>query len=185
MTHSNKEDFGPEAFLRHLKAQQSCATRVFFFSPEIFSCNFNDQLSPYFHRFVTLCIYWGENTVQCLEMIDKPQWLITHYIKYSPCPHSIQLEYLTQTRFTNSLVSTEIIIPGKFPHNQWGTLIHTCPPHPQLNHDLKSMGVNICVHSMLDFSIISHTNDILWSNSQHLAPACPPVKTSWNPPLRN
>ena len=46
----SEKDFGPEAYLRHLKAQ-TCATRVFILC---YSCNFDNQLDPNFHRLVIL-----------------------------------------------------------------------------------------------------------------------------------
>ena len=41
---------------RHLKAHNLCAKGIFFL-PLLF-CNFDDQLSSNFHRFVILCICW-------------------------------------------------------------------------------------------------------------------------------
>ena len=43
------KDFRPEAFYCASESTQSCATMGFFLS--LFPCNFDDQLSPYFHRF--------------------------------------------------------------------------------------------------------------------------------------
>ena len=57
------KDFWPEAFNSYLEAHYFVQQGCFFLS--LFSCNFNDQLSPNFHRLVILCICWdtpSENT---------------------------------------------------------------------------------------------------------------------------
>ena len=51
-------------FLWHLKAHTYVQQGCFFFL-SFFSCAFDDQLSPNFHRFVILCLCWdtpSENT---------------------------------------------------------------------------------------------------------------------------
>ena len=54
LSHSNIKIFQACTSFRHLRAHQICATRVFFFL--LFSCNFYDQLSPGFPRFVSICM---------------------------------------------------------------------------------------------------------------------------------
>ena len=57
------------AFLRHLKALKICATRVFF--PSLFSCNFDDQLSPNFHRYIILCMLVYTKWEYCFLTVTK------------------------------------------------------------------------------------------------------------------
>ena len=49
----SETDFRPEVFFRHLRAYTFVHQGCFL---NLFSCNFDDQLSPTFHRFNILCI---------------------------------------------------------------------------------------------------------------------------------
>ena len=53
-------------FCRQIKAHNICATRVFLLS--LFSYNFNDQLSPKFHRFVIVHICWDTPSMRILVL---------------------------------------------------------------------------------------------------------------------
>ena len=89
------KDFRPEALYSHMKAHKLVQQGWFLF---FFFCNFDDQLSPNCHRFVTVCFSWdtpsentGPNFIELLKHNILLKQKIHCLVKsdYQPRYHSI------------------------------------------------------------------------------------------------
>ena len=65
-------------FTRHLKVHNFFAARVFAFS--LFSCNFDDQFSQNFYRFVFWCIHWDTQSEWLVKWLLSISLFATVYI---------------------------------------------------------------------------------------------------------
>ncbi len=97
---------------RASESTQFYASRVFFLS--LFSCNFNDQLSPNFHRFVILCIHWVEIHQVRILVFDIYQKHTLPLI--GPNKLKMELKVIGVYAFTDVLL---IMCNNARPHPHW------------------------------------------------------------------